>query len=143
MIETIRKETRKARKRHRCDYCSGFIKPGEIYEYAVEKCDELYEWKTHKKCIEIASALWDYIDPDEGMTQEDFQYGCTEFCHTFICPECKHYEVDLDDCMENSGFCLDKIHGILQTNDLRAIRTKPGFIAYALVPREKETDHAE
>ena len=88
MPDILQEKERKARKPHVCDYCGKTIEKGEAYEWAKLKYDgTIYEWKNHKKCGFIASELWSYIDPDNGMTEEDFQEGCREFCHAFVCPK--------------------------------------------------------
>lgn len=66
------KET-KARKEHRCDFCNDkivirekYIKSTHIYE------GQVYDWKTHKHCSELATELNMYDDCDEGLTQDIF-----------------------------------------------------------------------
>ena len=87
MIEILKSYERTARKRHVCDYCDAYIEPGEKYDYAtLVDCDgHLYEWKSHKECSFIASEIWDFADPDEGMTGDDFRDTCREICITFVC----------------------------------------------------------
>lgn len=88
MPELIAQETRKARKPHRCDYCGEMIEKGEVYEYATLKFDGIYHWSNHVRCGKIAQKIWDYADPDEGMTADDYTETCQEVCQTFICPDC-------------------------------------------------------
>lgn len=121
---------RKARKNHQCDYCDGIIEKGEIYDYAKLKsyyADGIYEWKSHEKCSFIAGALWNYIDPDEGMTREDFQEGCFEFCRAFICKDCEHYDKENEECEKDNKFCIDKMFEFLQTHDFKRIKDKHGW----------------
>jgi len=63
----------KARKTHKCDFCSHPIEKGEVYIKSTLACDgEVYNWKTHRHCAEIANRLKMYDDCDEGLTQDDF-----------------------------------------------------------------------
>lgn len=126
MSEIFSEKVRMARKEHICSYCNGTIQKGEKYDNAVLKHEgELYEWKNHIDCGFIASALWRYIDPDEGMTEEDFKEGCRDFCNTFCCPDCPRCSIapynDLE-CKDNLGFCLDKIAEKLRTHDLKRVQ---------------------
>lgn len=115
MSEKISSEYRKARKRHRCDYCHGIIEPGEKYHHYVGKFDgNLYAWKSHEKCEFMAQELWDYIDPDDGMDADQFMEGCSAFCRVFICPDCGKW--DTDECGES--YCIDKMYDLLQTKEL-------------------------
>lgn len=118
MPELISSKERVARKDHVCSYCGGTIHRGETYYWDKLKCDGLlYDWKSHKKCSSIASRLWDYIDPDDGMTADDFHYGCSEFSRAFICPDCPDADDDLE-CKKDECYCVDKIYDFLQTHEL-------------------------
>lgn len=119
MPDILDSRVRTARKQHICSYCGRTIEKGETYEWAkLAYEDQLYEWKNHKECGFIAHKLWRYIDPDEGMTDEDFDEGCTAFCDEFICPNCKMGS-------HNCRYCIDKIYEFLQKNDFKRI-TPPG-----------------
>ena len=122
MIEVIREEQRKARKPHTCSYCGEVIQPGETYDYTVLCYDDMYEWKSHIKCSFIAQQLWEYIDPDEGMTAENFDEGCTDFCRAFICPHCPAADLEAEDCKLDRTYCIDKIYDFLQTHDFRRVK---------------------
>ncbi|KAK9680599.1 YopX protein [Popillia japonica] len=88
------------------NYCYGTILPGETYSYATLKDGgEIYEWKSHEKCGTVASELWDYIDPCEGMTAEDFQEGCREFCIAFMIDQNEGYP----DWFNDSAKCAEKM----------------------------------
>ena len=128
MPEILQEKERKARKPHVCDYCGKTIEKGEAYEWAKLKYEEIiYEWKNHKKCGFIASELWSYIDPDNGMTEEDFQEGCCEFCHAFVCPDCDQYDKEFEDCSKDESYCIDKIYGFLQAHELYKDRREGWF----------------
>jgi len=62
----------KARKKHKCNFCNGIINIGESYEKQVLKYDDLYIWKSHLRCKEIANKLsmWEFCD--EGVNEDDF-----------------------------------------------------------------------
>lgn len=47
------REVRRARKRHRCYECSGYILPGETYEYVVGKWDYVSSFKTCSRCVDL------------------------------------------------------------------------------------------
>lgn len=118
MPDIIEQKERTARKEHQCDYCNEVIQKGEKYEWAkLTNGENLYEWKNHLRCGFISRELWSFIDPDEGMTENDFNEGCAEFCRTFICPSCKESN---EDCY----YCLDKIYDFLQTHELKMARDK-------------------
>lgn len=135
MVETISQKNIKARKPHSCNYCGDVIESGEVYNHAVMKFDgEVYTWNSHLKCLHIASELWDFIDPLEGMTEYDFQYGCNDFCRTFICPDCDCWDADADECNKDENFCVDKIYDFLQTHDFR--HTKHGI--WKCFPKAKD-----
>lgn len=62
----------KARKEHRCDFCYDKINKGEVYDSQVCVYDNIYNWKTHARCSEIASELNMYDDYNDGVTGDDF-----------------------------------------------------------------------
>jgi len=62
----------KAIKEHRCNFCYQKILKGNIYVKSVWKADDLYAWKTHKHCDEIATKLKMYEDSDEGVDSDAF-----------------------------------------------------------------------
>ena len=84
MIECLSRVKRVARKPHTCDFCGGIIAKAEQYDYGKYKDDMFYEWKTHLKCSFISSELWDIVDPDYGMSEEDFHEACREIIVTVL-----------------------------------------------------------
>ncbi len=139
-MEILQEYERKARKEHICNYCGGVIKKGERYHYSKIKGDDLYEWKSHLACIKAATGLWDFIDPDEGMSSDDFCDGCHEFCKTFICPDCEHYEKETEECLADDSFCVDKIAEIFENYDLIKDREGPLWWRWQLRER-RQTSH--
>ena len=140
MVEIISQKDRKARKTHTCSYCGDVIEVGEIYNHTVLKFDDIYTWDAHLKCIFVATELWDYIDPVEGMTDDDFQDGCNKFCRTFICPDCKQWDKDADECEKDEPFCVQKIYEFLQTHDFVRVRNEHNYFVWKCIPKKKDGD---
>lgn len=137
MPDIISECDRKARKPHTCSYCGQIINPGEIYHHAVLKYDDIYQWNSHKKCDFVSGALWAYIDPDEGMTEDDFQEGCSNFCREFICPNCATWDDESGECRNDLNFCVDKIYDFLQTHDFKRVKDKHGWTyTFKCFPKE-------
>ena len=119
MIEILEQKIRTARKPHECCYCGGTIKEGEIYDWSKQIYDgQFYEWFSHMSCSRVASAIWDYADPDEGMSDQLFQDTCQEVCREFICPDCENWKGDLHDCEMDESFCIDKMDEFFKTNEI-------------------------
>lgn len=73
MIQIINSTTPVAKKVHKCNFCLGKIAIGEKYDYDVCVNDgDLYPWKAHVKCNELASKLNMYYNCEEGVTDDDF-----------------------------------------------------------------------
>ena len=139
MTELISTKIRKARKPHTCDYCGEVINPGETYTHTVLKYEDIYTWNSHRKCEVIASEIYDMVDPDIGMTGEEFQEACAELCRLFICPDCDQLEED-EECKKENLFCTDKLLALMKTHDLKRERDKYGWF-WHFVPRKEERDH--
>ena len=136
MPDLLASKDRVARKAHICSYCGDTIQKGETYEWAKLAFDgELYEWKNHKKCGFIAQEIWSFVDPDNGMTDDDFIQGVVDVCRAFICPMCSDPAKEDDSCY----VCLDKVYEFLKENEL--VRCRDGFLnRWKAVPRRKETE---
>ena len=128
MIDIIENRIKKARKPHTCFYCGGTIEKGEEYEYHKCVCDGNFsEFHNHVKCSEVASAIWDYVEPvEDGMDEDEFRDGCHDFCRSFICMDCEHWNKKYEECEKDESFCIDKIHKILETHELYKDR-REGF----------------
>jgi len=73
MVQTIRRSEVTARKPHTCSYCHGIINKGEKYGSSTNVYDgDMYTWKSHGKCSDIASKLKMFDNEDEGLTDEAF-----------------------------------------------------------------------
>lgn len=135
MAHLISEKDRKARKPHRCDYCGAIIEKGEIYNRSFNiEGGVVYDWKSHKECQFIARELWDYIDPYDGMTEDDFQEGCRDFCLEFICPDCPEYDTECGECSQDNSYCVHKVYEKLQTHELKRER-RAYYYAYTLRER--------
>lgn len=130
MIETLERKERKARKEHHCDFCSGIIQNGDVYDWSKHVYEGvLYEWKSHKKCSFLCGKLFDYADPDEGMDEETFRESLYDFCRAFICPDCSKWDNECGGCEDDNDFCIDKAYDFLQTHELyRECRTVCGEV---------------
>ena len=119
MYENLGMAVRKARKPHKCDWCGQVIEKGEQYEYQKFVYDgQMYDWKAHLACSRVASAIWDYVDPDEGMTDDEFADGCREVCQRFICPDCQKWDKEYEECEDDESYCIDKMDEFFQTHEL-------------------------
>ncbi len=79
-METFDSGSRKANKEHKCNYCNGIIEKGEEYYYSVHKMDEVYTWKSHKRCSELVKLL-DMEYDMEGLSGESFNEYIAEYIH--------------------------------------------------------------
>ena len=118
MAYLIEQNRRKARKKHYCNLCRMGIEPGEIYlDQFCREGTEVYHFKMHEKCNFISSELSEYIDPYDGMTEDDFVEGVTNFCKSFICKSCDVYNRIYEECEEDNFpgcDCLEKVFNFLQ-----------------------------
>ena len=72
-MEIISSSTPTARKNHKCNYCGDVIPKGEKYESSFMKAfGDVYEWKNHIQCSEIASKLDMFDNCDEGLDEDGF-----------------------------------------------------------------------
>ena len=118
MVEIISDGVKKARKDHKCDYCGEVIPKGTKYYWQKNIYDgTFYEWHEHEKCREVASAIWNYADPDEGMDEELFKNTLSEVCQCFICPYCEKWERDFG-CVDEENYCIDKAYEFFKTHEL-------------------------
>jgi len=119
MIDVIADVVKTARKNHRCDYCGGNIQKGEMYSYQKSVFDgTFYEWRAHLACTRVAFAIWDYVDPYEGMSDQEFMDGCQEVCQRFICPDCPRWNKEYDDCDDDLTYCIDRMDEFFKTHEL-------------------------
>ena len=118
-IELLESRTRTARKNHRCDYCGVIIKKGEKYSYQKSIDGGIfYEWHAHLACSRVASGIWDYCDPDDGMSNQDFEDGCREVCQRFVCPDCPKWDKEYGECNDDETYCIDRMDKFFETYEL-------------------------
>lgn len=123
MGELISESWRTARKRHECDLCGREITVGEKYYHTVQKdYGEMSTFRTHEKCEFIFMEIRDYVDPNDGMSEEDFMDALYDIRHDFICPDCDNFLED----DTYGGFCdcdeVDEVYKCLQKYELYKVR---------------------
>ena len=101
-MEMLTRCFRKARKRHNCGFCGRPIEKGERYE--EQRCigdGGPYVFRSHERCQRVSNAIWDYVDPDNGMTQDEFCDAVNELMLTFFCPfRCDRFDKENGECKE-------------------------------------------
>ena len=136
MPDILKSCERTARKRHVCSYCGAYIEPGETYNYdTLISGGVLYDWKAHKQCAFIANEIWGYADPDDGMTEYDFQYSCQKLCVCFVCPICDRWDKEAEECADNGSYCIHKLYDVLKKNELYPTINKHNWPCWKLRPR--------
>lgn len=103
-MNNVNNKKPKARKDHICSFCTGTINKGEVYNSQTNTYEgEIYVWKSHIKCSEIAYSLRMFDDADEGVTSEDFvEYINNEF-----------YEIDESKPSYNHKQFLDRLDVVI------------------------------
>ena len=108
-----------ARKEHQCDWCRQKISKGEKYNYQTFVFDgDFCEWHSHLACSRVASAIWDYCDPYDGMDSCGFDGGCADVCRDFICPDCLEWSKEYSECEKDESYCIDKMDEFFKTHEL-------------------------
>ena len=70
---TLDRKIRVANKEHKCDLCGFKIEVCEKYDWQKNVFDgNLYEFKMHLSCLELASKLNMFEECDDGLTGDDF-----------------------------------------------------------------------
>ena len=138
MSDLLDRKDRKARKDHCCDLCGQIIPKGEIYEWSKGVYDGIiYEWHEHEKCSAVCGEIWSYVDPDEGMDEDEFHDGCQEICQRFICPDCPKYNTEYEECEDDLTFCIDRMYEFFKTYELYKLPRRKGYYEVWKV-REKQ-----
>ena len=139
MYENLVIKDRIARKKHTCDLCGKIIDKGEKYEYQKFIYDgAFYEWRSHLACSRVSSAIWDYADPDEGMSSDEFDSTCADVCGVFICPDCPEWNKEYGDCEKDLSYCIDRMDEFFKTHELYSCQRK-GCVTYWKC-REKQAE---
>jgi hypothetical protein len=138
-MEVIRTNINIARKEHRCSFCGCKISKGEQYRHSTNKCDgSLYVWKEHLHCADLCNEIWDYVDPDDGMTSDDFCDAIKELAHTFYCPfHCDKFDKETRDCdgFDNDS-CVRKFAEFMQSRELRLVLDPNCGMCWRLTKKE-------
>lgn len=137
MPDILKSRWRKSRKRYVCSFCGDYIELGEKYRRDTLVNDgHLYEWFSHEKCDFLASELWGYVDPDDsGMTADDFQEACQNFCAHFVCLACENWDIEYCECTADDCCCTDKVYETLKKYELYMTK-ESGFLGWKLRPRK-------
>ena len=139
MYENLVIKDRIARKKHTCDLCGKIIDKGEKYEYQKFIYDgAFYEWRSHLACSRVSSAIWDYADPDEGMSSDEFDSTCADVCGVFICPDCPEWNKEYGDCEKDLSYCIDRMDEFFKTHELYSCQ-RNGYVTYWKC-REKQAE---
>ena len=139
MYENLVIKDRSARKKHTCDLCGKIIDKGEKYEYQKFIYDgAFYEWRSHLACSRVSSAIWDYADPDEGMSSDEFDSTCADVCGVFICPDCPEWNKEYGDCEKDLSYCIDRMDEFFKTHELYSCQ-RNGYVTYWKC-REKQAE---
>jgi len=119
MYEHLETKNVIARKMHLCDWCNQAIAKGEEYERQKFKYDgRIDTWHAHLACSRVASAIWDYADPDDGMDSWEFDENCCEVCREFICPDCPEWNKEYGECEKDESYCIDRMDDFFKTHEL-------------------------
>lgn len=141
-MQALKTETHKARKEHHCGLCRGKINPGEkyIYQFIVDGGDS-WDFKMHEKCGYISQKLWNWFDPDEGLTDDFFENDLPNYSHRFVCPHCECFNGEECSVEKNGGTdCIDRIYDRLQKYKLSCIKGKWGMPKWVEIEREVEKE---
>ena len=121
-MEMLTQCFRKARKRYSCGFCGRTIEKGERYK--EQRCigdGGPYVFRSHERCQRVSNAIWDYVDPDNGMTQDEFCDAVNELMSTFFCPfRCDRFDKENGECKEGrfGTNCTAKFDEYLKTHEL-------------------------
>ena len=93
-METLNNTTPKARKEHQCNFCEHKINKGEVYNSQTNVYEgDIYTWKSHTRCAEIASELRMFDDAYDGVTAEYFWNSINSaYQDIMIDTNAEHYE---------------------------------------------------
>jgi len=141
----IAQEYRTSKKERTCGLCGGKIHVGDRYSHQLNKeGSECWAFDAHCECQFICFELWEYIDPWDGVYEDDFIDGCHEFCHHMICPNCTSYIAEDNECLEDESYCENKIIETLLKYDFCRVKSDDpkaiGKRVWGLIPKEKPLD---
>ena len=135
-----------ARKPHVCDYCGCEIHKGERHEVQTNVRDgRLYRWRAHLHCQTLCSEIWDYVDPDEGMTGDEFCDAVRQLMSTFYCPfHCDEYDRDTQDCDRDfdADVCVKRFAKFMESRTLTLVHEPDCGLCWRMTATESEVGHA-
>lgn len=139
MVEILSLCTVRARRPHVCDYCGHAILRGEQYVRACNKFDgRLYTWKSHPRCDRLASALWNYVDPCDGMDAYTFRDAVQTVMSEHYCPgNCPRWSKS-EGCTAGNDMttCLMRFDEFMQTHRFAYVRKPSGIRVWEMVKKE-------
>ena len=143
MSVIIKSKVLKARKEHHCYFCGGRISKGERYNKSINKNldGQLFIWKSHIHCGELCDKIWDYVDPYDGMTSDDFSDAVRELADTFYCPyHCEKYNNNNKDCDEffDNDTCVRKFAEFMKTRKLKLVNDPNLGMCWRIVKKGSE-----
>ena len=89
----------KARKKHLCSFCGCKIQVGELYHVGVFKNDDIYRWKSHITCDELAVKMDMYDGWGDGVTAEEFQEHVMEYAKRWF-PDAYEDDLEFDELLK-------------------------------------------
>jgi hypothetical protein len=139
MYEHLEMKNVIARKQHKCDWCEKPINKGEEYERQKFKYDgEFCEWHAHLACSRVVSAIWNYADPDEGMSSDEFDSTCADVCSEFICPDCENWNKEYSECEKDESYCIERMDEFFKSHELYRAKKRGFYDVWKC--RERRTD---
>lgn len=140
-MNTIRQKHVKARKPHHCDLCGCVIQKGEVYEHQVNVSGgDVYDFKAHLHCQDLSSAIWNYVDPDEGMTDAYFQDAVQSLADTFYCRfHCDKWNKEKQECecRFSTDTCVKAFAKFMETRELFLVKDPNVGMCWRLCEKEK------
>ena len=109
-MELIAHRYRVARKDYCCDLCRDTIKKGDKYCYSfIKDGGDYWIHRSHLECEFVSQELWEWINPWDGMHDDEFLEGVQSFCRRMICPNCASWDDEYDECRNDEPYCMSKI----------------------------------
>lgn len=125
------KTVKKARKRHICSCCGGYIDIGDGYTaFFLKNGGEVYKWKEHDYCKSVAEELHRsgyFIDDGDGMLAEDFENLIRNLHDEFIDSELRYSVMTMSKALA----------GMFETHQLKPYRPHGYTEKWMLVERNK------
>lgn len=129
---------RRAKKVHICDFCGKTIDIGTKYSYQFNKeGEECWSFYCHLECDFLSNQLYDYIDPWDGIGDDEFRTGVMSFCQTTCCAYCPRWDSEEKECKDDKDYCIDKCVEIFKQFDFTSIK-KEGipWSIWSLTPKK-------